>query len=114
VESGESGQVGTGSARHVAAAPVVEPQKGNNSTNSNPKTVKEIRKSWGREDNSAKIARSKYQRGSRKGYKGLEVNGRVTMSESEPRPTRKCGFKWDPYPNTLRITKLVGQARRVA
>ena len=36
------------------------------------------------------------------------------MLELEPRLTRKCEFKWDPYPNTLRVTKIMGQARRVA
>ncbi len=36
------------------------------------------------------------------------------MSELEPRLNRKCEFKWDPYPNTLRVTKIMGQARRVA
>ena len=35
------------------------------------------------------------------------------MAESEPCPTRKCVFKWDPYPNTLQISKLEGQAHQV-
>ena len=113
LESGVSEQSGNGIARQITA-PVVETRKGSNGNNSNPKTVKEVRESWGREDHSAKIVRNKHQRGSRRAYKYRGVNGRVIMSDSEPRPTRKCGFKWDPNPRTFRITKLVGQACRVA
>jgi hypothetical protein len=110
LENGVSERAGVGTAR-LEAAPEVEPRKGSNGNNSNPKTVKEKRKSWEREDNSAKIARSKSQRGSQEGFNGHGVNERVLMSESKPRPTRKFGFKWDPFPNTLRVTKIVGQAR---
>uniref|UniRef100_A0A2N9EUT4 Uncharacterized protein n=1 Tax=Fagus sylvatica TaxID=28930 RepID=A0A2N9EUT4_FAGSY len=37
----------------------------------------------------------------------------VQLDLSAPRPTRKTHFNWDPFPNTLRITKLVGERRQV-
>jgi hypothetical protein len=36
---------------------------------------------------------------------------RVQLDPAAPRPTRKFSFNWDPFPNTLRITKIVGEKR---
>ena len=69
LESGVSEQAGVETAR-PRAVPKVEPQNGSNENNLNPKTVKEKQKSWERKDNGVKIARSKSQKGSQKGFKG--------------------------------------------
>jgi hypothetical protein len=37
---------------------------------------------------------------------------RVKMDPNAPRPTRQCEFKWEPFTNTLRITKNVGEKRQ--
>ena len=68
LESRVSEQAGVETAR-PGAVPKVEPQNGSNENNLNPKTVKEKQKSWERKDNGAKIARSKSQKGSQKGFK---------------------------------------------
>lgn len=36
---------------------------------------------------------------------------RVQLDPSAPRPTQKFYFNWDPFPNTLCITKVVGEKR---
>jgi hypothetical protein len=78
----------------------------------NLNSKEESRKSRVRFD-SAKFARRITHRELRSEVKGHELSGRVLMAETEPRPTRKWVFKWDPYPNTVRISKLEGQARQV-
>lgn len=37
---------------------------------------------------------------------------RVQLDPAAPRPTRKFSFNWDPFPNTLRITKIEGEKRQ--
>uniref|UniRef100_A0A2N9FBT2 Uncharacterized protein n=1 Tax=Fagus sylvatica TaxID=28930 RepID=A0A2N9FBT2_FAGSY len=37
---------------------------------------------------------------------------RVKMDPNAPRPTRQYEFKWEPFTNTLRITKNVGEKRQ--
>jgi hypothetical protein len=66
----------------------------------NLNSKEESRKSRVRFD-SAKFARRITHRELRSEVKGHELSGRVLMAETEPRPTRKWVFKWDPYPNTL-------------
>jgi hypothetical protein len=38
----------------------------------------------------------------------------VQLDPFAPRPTRKTHFNWDPFPNTLRITKPVDERRQVS
>ncbi len=45
---------------------------------------------------------------------GLNSNApRIQLVPGAPRPTRKYEFKWDPFLNTLQITKVMGEKRRV-
>uniref|UniRef100_A0A2N9IL89 Reverse transcriptase zinc-binding domain-containing protein n=1 Tax=Fagus sylvatica TaxID=28930 RepID=A0A2N9IL89_FAGSY len=44
----------------------------------------------------------------------IGVNDRVTLSTTEPRPTHFFKFQWHLGPKTLRITKMVDQARSAA
>ena len=73
---------------------------------------KESRSSQVRFD-SATFARRSSRRALQSEVNKQGGNSRVLMAESEPRPTRKWVFKWDPYPNMLQISKVEGQARQV-
>uniref|UniRef100_A0A2N9GQ47 Reverse transcriptase domain-containing protein n=1 Tax=Fagus sylvatica TaxID=28930 RepID=A0A2N9GQ47_FAGSY len=42
-----------------------------------------------------------------------KVNPRVTLTQTEPRPTRKCDFKWVSDHTSLRVTKLENGPREV-
>ena len=37
---------------------------------------------------------------------------RIQLDPCAPRPTLKTHFNWDPFPNTLCITKLMGEKRQ--
>ena len=39
-------------------------------------------------------------------------NARIVLDPESPRPTRKSNFNWNPTKNTLRITKIQGEARQ--
>lgn len=39
------------------------------------------------------------------------TSSRAILDPTAPRPTRKSIFTWNPFPNTLRITKLAGERR---
>ena len=40
------------------------------------------------------------------------TSSRAILDPTTPRPTRKSIFTWNPFPNTLRITKLAGERRQ--
>ena len=46
------------------------------------------------------------------GIKYPNSNTRVRMDLAAPRPTRRFGFVWKPKTHTLRITKIIGEARK--
>jgi hypothetical protein len=63
---------------------------------------------------NVQIAHKIQTRDSRDFSNPKEVNNRVILSTSEPRPTRLFKFEWKVGCNTIRISKVEGQARNVA
>ncbi len=94
--------------------PALEVRRGSygKDLNCNPQT--ERRGLQGRDNAIPKMAPRSQKNDSRKVVNESKVKFRVKMSTTEPRPTRKWDFKWNPKPNTLRITVSEGQARSVS
>lgn len=88
-------------------------RRGSNGCNSNSSTSKETRKSRDRDLEPARLALRPQLRESQRGNYGHRVNSQVLMSNSEPHPTQKFEFKWNPIPDTLQITIQAGRARVV-
>jgi hypothetical protein len=76
--------------------------------NRNGKILRPLRKE------NRQLAPKIQQCGSRDLGDMIGVNDRVTLSTTEPRPTRVFKFQWQLGPKTLRITKMVDQARSAA
>jgi hypothetical protein len=83
-----------------------------NGRNSNSQSSLERRDSR-RGDNVAYLAPEKHLRESRQRFKEPKVNLRVPLSQMEPRPTRKCDFKWVSGQTSLKVTKLENGLREV-
>ena len=83
-----------------------------NGRNSNSQSSMERRDTRGG-DNGAYLAPEIRLRESRQWFMETKVNQRVTLSQTEPRPTRKCDFKWVSGHTSLRVTKLENGLREV-
>ena len=84
-----------------------------NGRNSNVHPSMETRDSRGR-DKSAYLAPGIKSSESRQQFMEKKVNSRVTLSDLEPRSTRKYEFKWVLGQHTLRVTKSIDGPRAVA
>jgi hypothetical protein len=109
-ESGSAGVQISGTTQFPAS----EVRRGSYGKDSNWNPQMERRGLRGRDHATPKLAHDSQEQDFRKVGKETKVNSRVKMSTTEPRPTRKWAFKWNPKPNTLWITISEGQARSVS
>uniref|UniRef100_A0A2N9HPF7 Endonuclease/exonuclease/phosphatase domain-containing protein n=1 Tax=Fagus sylvatica TaxID=28930 RepID=A0A2N9HPF7_FAGSY len=124
----EDGEASAQGEDELIVAPVMEaaeinPQSGTPVTlcdgNSRPGRGSEIQsridmKSRQLRGGNVQIAHKIQTRDSRDFSNPKEVNNRVILSNSEPRPTRLFKFEWRVGCNTIRISKVEGQARNAA
>ncbi len=83
-----------------------------NGRNSNSQSSMERRDSRGG-DNGAYLSPKIHSHDSRQRFMETKVNSRVTLSQMEPRPTRKSNFNWVSGQTSLRVTRLENGLREV-